>query len=180
MFTFARIAKAHNQLSDLGAWEAMAVIDGVMRTWDDLPEDSDPWEHYFQVDDGDAARIDFQSSWNAVRSLPGMDIMQNALRLSIEKPQKPPRDRGALYARFISLAGWLQTLMGYDRIFLPSRKVGELLSCDPTTVSSMKKFGVEDGLLEVVSEHVYSSRGKSKATEFRFSTELFPGLGRRG
>ncbi len=114
-------------------------------------------------------------SWDAVRHVPFHDVLSNALRLADNKPLKPPTERGKLYQRFISVAGWLQVLLSGKPILLPTRKVAALLGCDQRTVSRMRKLGVKDKLLVPVKEHCYRpAGGKSEATEFRFAIERYP------
>lgn len=155
----------------------MLAVEKVMRRWEDLPRNRDPWEYYFDSDDADSARIDFMNSWNSIRHIPFQDPLQNALRLAAQKPLKPAHERGTLYSRFISLAGWLQWLMRGKGIYLPTRTIAELLNCDLRTVSHLRKLAVKDGLLTVAKEHTFRSVGKSEATVFRFSLERFEAFG---
>lgn len=174
LFSFARFCKAHPSIIDLPDDKAMQAVEKVMCSWHDLPQKRDPWEYYF--DDADAARIDFMNSWNSVRHIPFHDALSNALRLAERKPLKPAHERGTLYSRFISLAGWLQWLMRGKGIYLPTRTIAELLSCDQRTVSRLRKLAIKDGLLTVAKEHTFRSVGKSEATVFRFSLERFETL----
>jgi hypothetical protein len=161
MFDFARFCKAHPALISLTDYEAMQTIEDIMYGWDDLPSLADPWEHYFpEVDDADAAQIDFMTSWAAVRHIPFRTVLQNALQLSVETPLTPALERGRLY--------------------LPTREVGELLGCNQRTVSSLRRFAVVDGLLTIVKGHTFRSTGKGEATEFRFAVEMFSELGEEG
>ena len=73
------------------------------------------------------------------------------------------------YARFISLAAWLQTIAGNDPIYLPTRKLAPLLGVTPMTVSRWRQFGEKDGFIEKVRDHDFPAR---RATEFRFGRPL--------
>jgi hypothetical protein len=174
VFHFARFCKAHPAITDLPDYAAVQEVENVMFNWDDLPEDGDPWEHFFpEADDCEAARIDFMTSWNAIRHVPFQDILQNALRLSEEIPLRPAHPRGSLYQRFVSLAGWLQVLANGRVIYLPTRKLNSLLGCDHTMVSRLRKLAIQDGLLTVAKQHSFRPNGKGEATEFRFAVERF-------
>jgi hypothetical protein len=175
-FFFARFCKAHPSIIDLADDEAMQAVERVMRRWDDLPRNRDPWEYYFDSDDADSARIDFMNSWNSIRHIPFHDPLQNALRLAGQVPLKAAHRRGNLYDRFISLAGWLQRLMRGKGIYLPTRTIAELLNCDQRTVSRLRKLAMRDGLLTIVKEHTFRSAGKSEATVFQFALERFEAL----
>jgi hypothetical protein len=179
LFNFARFCKAHPLIGDLPEDEAMQRVERSLCEIGRLPEANDPWEHFFPEDEngemisGDAVRIDFMNSWVSIRHIPFQDVVQRASRLAAMNPLRPPRERGGLYVRFVSLAGWLQVLRSDFSIYLPTRMIGDLLSCDQRTVSYLRKLAIRDGLLTVVKESKFSSRGKSKATEFRFGVQQF-------
>jgi hypothetical protein len=165
MFTFARFSKCHPSIADLADWDATSMVEEAMRTWVDRPDESNPWSYVSQEDDPEIARLDFMNSWAKVRHVPFSTPLENALRLATENPLQPPRNRGSLYKRFVSLAGWLQKLRPGEPIFLPVRAVAELLSCNPATISNLRESAMRDGLLTVSKEHSFARR---QATEFRF------------
>jgi hypothetical protein len=179
LFNFTRFCKAHPSIGDLPEDEAMQRVERSLCEIGRLPEANDPWEYFFPEDEngetisGDVARIDFMNSWVSIRHIPFQDVVQRASRLAAMNPLRPPRERGDLYARFVSLAGWLQVLRSDSSIYLPTRMIGDLLSCDQRTVSHLCKFAVRDGLLTIVKEFKFLSRGKSEAREFRFAVEQF-------
>jgi hypothetical protein len=77
-------------------------VEKLLREWQGFPSTADPWKVFFpEATDGDAARLDFMVSWNAVRHVPFHDVLSNALRLADLKPLEPPIERGRLYKRFI-------------------------------------------------------------------------------
>jgi hypothetical protein len=178
MFQFARFCKAHHELIHLSDYDAMQKIEEIMYGWDDLPPGDDPWGYFYEADDADAARIDFMTSWAAIRHIPFRTVLQSALQLSVATPLTPARERGRLYQRFVSVAGWLQVLMPGKAIYLPTRAVGDLLGCNQRTVSGLRQLAVGDGLLTIVKGHTFRSTGKGEATEFRFAVEMFPELGK--
>ena len=174
LFNFARFCKAHPSITDLPDDEAMDAVEKVMYTLEDLPVGDDPWVFYFsEAEDADSARVDFMNSWSSVRHMPFQSVLQNALRLSAKTPLQPSHKRSRLYERFISLSGWLQVLMSGTAIYLPTRTIANLLTCDQRTVSRLRKMAIRDGLLTVIKDHSFRLNGKSDATEFRFAVERF-------
>lgn len=184
LFNFARFCKAYPSVADLPDYEAMQKIEETMRELNIVPVSADPWEFLFPEDqhgnaiDGEFARLDFMSSWLSVRHIPFRDALQKAFGLSEANLLQPAHERGNLYRRFISLAGWLQALRAEHNIYLPSRIIGGLLSCDQRTVSRLRKLAIQDGLLKVVKGFKFRSLGKSEATEFRFAIGRFSELRR--
>lgn len=176
LFEFAPFVKAHPEMTDLPDHQAVRRIEQLMREWEGPHSGQDPWQFFFsEVDGTEAARLDFMSSWNAVRHLPFHNPLSNALRLADQRPL-PEQTRGVLYQRFISIAAWLQVLFPEKPILLPTRKVGELLGCDQRTVSRLRGFAVQDGLLIIVKKHFFRPAGRNEATEFRFAIERYPDL----
>jgi hypothetical protein len=94
VFFFARYCKAHPSIIDLADDKAMQAVERVMRSWDDLPRNRDPWEYYFDSGDADTAQIDFMNSWNSVRHIPFHDALQNALRLAAQVSLSAAHRRG--------------------------------------------------------------------------------------
>lgn len=88
-------------------------------------------DFYFpDIDGGAAAQLDFMASWIRVCHVPFHDVLSNAARLADETPLWPSHNRGEHYRVFINLAAWLQYLRGDDEIYLPTRKIAAILSCD--------------------------------------------------
>jgi hypothetical protein len=172
LFTFARFCKFHPSVRELPSYAAMKRVHETMRGWSDVPGRIDPWEHFFpDAGLGEAARIDFQDSWEKVRSLPFQDALQDALRLAIDYPLGIPDDRGPLYVRFVSVAYWLQQSRGNLPIMLPTRKLDSMLGCDHRTISSLRRMAVGDGFLRETKQYRFQSGGKGEATEFEFLTD---------
>lgn len=179
LFGFARFVKSHPEMIELTDYEAAEKIEDLMSRWSGRPSSVDPWKFFFpQAADGEAARMDFMASFSAVRHVPFRDLLANALRLADEKPLRPPHWRAKLYVRFVSLAGWLQVLLPGQPILLPTRKLDTLLRCDQRTVSRLRGFAVQDGLLRVVKASCFRPNQR-RATEFRFALEQYPELLRR-
>lgn len=95
-------------------------------------------------------------------------------------PPSNPSVRG--YARFVSLAGWLQVHVGPSlNILLPTRKVGDALGVSRQTVSTLRNWASRDRLIVEVRGHKYgldkgSGQFVQEATEFRFDISRYPEL----
>lgn len=177
LFHFTRLCHAHLEIDRKTSDAAMRIVDGVLRAMDGLPAGKDPWTHFFpRAESEDAARIDFQTSWDAVRHIPFRDVLVNASRMATAKPLVSRLDRGRIYNNFISVAGWLQVIQGDQNIFLPTRRVAEILRCDQRTVSRLCSLAVRDGYLVQVAGFRFRSKGKSSASEFRFQVKWLQGL----
>lgn len=77
------------------------------------------------------------------------------------------------YEFFISLAGWLQVVVGNRPFQLPTRNVAELMGVSPMTVTRYRRLAVKDKFVSVTQEH---SKAHRLATEFRFNTSAFDAL----
>ena len=152
---FVRLCKSHPQLTALTADEAMNMI---------------PWQ---QTNFEEEEQLQFLAEWNKVRLLPGVKPLDWAAEMARQKPIKSSRPF-PLYNRFLSIAGWLQTLLGNGAIFLPCHAMGNMLGCSHTTVASMRQLAIKDKLLEVVEAH--SAR---RATRFKFAVDRCPILAER-
>ena len=177
LFTFARFCKYHPSVRDLPSHIAMRRVQDAMVRWPDVPCGVDPWEHFFpDAVLGEAARVDFQDSWDQVHSLPFQDALQDAVRLATEYPLQPSVDRGELYGRFVSIAAWLQKSRGSLPILLPTHKLDSLLGCDHRTISGLRRMAVRDGFLREIKQFRYRPGGKGEATEFEFIAEGLAGI----
>ena len=152
---FTRLMKGHPALAQLTADEAYEEIDWGL------------------VDFDEDEQLAFLTEWDKVRYIPGWSPLDWALMMADEKqlePSRSARGRFQKFARFISLAGWLQVERGDENIYLPCRRVGELLGYDPKTISNMRRLAIREKLLSVAKEHSF---GKREATEFRFDVSRF-------
>jgi hypothetical protein len=128
---FTRYCRAHPRLTHLTAEQAYEQID-----WD-------------AAGFAEEEMMEFFIEWDKVHHLPGVQPVDWALRMAQERTLVPPEPRSKMkaYARFLSLAGWLQVLVGDNPIFLPCRKIGEMLGVSHETVSTMRKLAVRDKML---------------------------------
>jgi hypothetical protein len=121
--------------------------------------------------------------WRKARFLPGHDPLEQAadaarrerLKLRDEvlhrRPIFPKSEKDYLF--FVSLAANLQVAVGPQPIKLPQRKVGETMGVSPPTIGRYCRWAMEDGYLTITGEHVFRSKGESKAREYRFDLSRF-------
>jgi hypothetical protein len=153
---FVRLCKSHPKLSCLTADEALEAI---------------PWT---VTDFGEDEQLTFLAEWSRVRILPGVSPLEWAARLAREHPLQPKRSKFKAYNEFISLAGWLQVVVGPDvPIFLPVRSVGDVIGKSRTTVGVMCKLALDDGLLVLVQKAILGPPGRGRAARYRFAVEWF-------
>jgi hypothetical protein len=124
--------------------------------------------------------VEFVSNWEYIRFRIGEEPLTKAQALAIENPLRPPKcerdPRAAEYGVFISLAGWLQFLMGDLPIMLPCEKVALLMGVGTTTVDRYRKWATQDGYLRVIAKHSWA---RHRATKFLFNVSRFPVLKER-
>lgn len=86
-----------------------------------------------------------------------------------QNPLISTRKSSKAFNEFISLAGWLQVVVGNDNpIFLPTRAVAEVMGQSHTAVAMLCKLAVMDGLMELLEKPT-----QHKATRYRFKVERY-------
>jgi hypothetical protein len=183
LWWFVRMAKGHDDLVGLDAPEAMAtvrvVLAGVVdtRTGRTAP---DPWWRWLGVVREDA-EVEFLDVWPKVRYLPGATPLCNAMAEAESAPltlaPEVAARRSKDYPRFVSLAGYLQAIMGGRAIYLPSREVlacGDYYSVTHMTVTRYVKWAVQDDYLRLVEKHT-----RERAARYVFGVEKFQALRER-
>lgn len=149
---FTLVMKRHPELRDLAVGAFMNAIPWSLTGWTEI--------------DRLAIRVEFGK----------VDFAHcSQLELAAELAESRPlvwNEDSPLYNQFVSLAGWLQALQGGKPILLPVVRVGTLLGVDQRVVSDLRAMAEADGLLVVTRKHHPAGR----ATEFRFSIEVFPEL----
>lgn len=166
---FTRIMKLHPDVADLDADDAFKRICHASEPFGGL-------EYVLELASDDLTEIQFVTSWDKIRFRPGLSPLQNAAAEADAQPLCPKRcegGRNALYGRFVSIAGWLQVLMGNRNILLPIDLLAETLGCDRSRVSQLRQLACRDGFLQEVAAHEYRPGGKGRATEFRFDLTRF-------
>lgn len=117
---------------------------------------------------------DFVYCWRKIRFRIGDGPLAVAYRTAVSSPldlpaSDPWSDLPA-YRTFVSLAGWLQVIVENQPIFLPRRRIGELLGRSHTQIMRYCAHAVEKGYLELVKKHSLVGR---RAAEYRFSASRF-------
>lgn len=178
---FVRLLKCHPELRDLKTLEALAKARAaIVRASRRLPAyRTSPGAAFNEVIGGflgestDEFDAHFIRNWKAVRYLPGESPLETASHLASRHPLSTHQAKGNVlpqYRKLVSLAGWLQYVVGDRNIFLPVHKLGPLIGCSARSVSSYIRMAEEEGILERVQSHSLKSR---KAHEFRFRTEYW-------
>jgi len=178
---FVRLLKCHPELRDLKTLDALAKAKAAIvrasrrlptyRTFPEVAFNEVIGE--FLPDSIDEFDAHFIRNWKAIRYLPGESPLETAMRLANRYPLSTHEAKGEIlpqYRRLVSLAGWLQYVVGNRNIFLPVHKLGPLLGCSARSISSYIHMAEEEEILERVESHSPKSR---KAHEFRFRTECW-------
>lgn len=156
MWVFTRTIRAHPELIELSCEEA------VQRITEHVP-----------LTDGEQTAV--LVAWDRIRLPGGADPLQTAFQISEQKQLVPARCKGGrfgLYAKLVSIAGWLQVLMGpTNMIFIPTRKAAALLDCDKNTISGMLRLAEEDGYVELKQPG-----NEYRSPRFVFDLDCFPEL----
>ena len=133
------------------------------------------WESVLCTDlDSEDLQCDFVYSWQRMRYKIGEGPLAAAYRTAVSSPLELPdsdpwRDLPA-YRTFVSLARCLQVAREDQPIFLPRRRIGELLGRSHTQVMRYCAHAVEHGYLELVNAHSLVGR---RAAEYRFYVSRF-------
>ena len=183
LWRFTRLLTAHPDLQGLEPYAALGKVKAAMRkAQKGLPEsdprrEGDPWVMFLEHD-ADEAEHEFQHVWDKVEIPPGGEVLPLALARSraceLGIPAEFRRRHSKDYRRFISLAGWLQVIVGAEPIVLPVKRIAELLGLKShRNVSNFRQWAVADGLLEEVCK---GSKAAKMAGAFVFDVESFPVL----
>lgn len=191
LWPFVRLLKGHPDFIRRTSWQALTMVEGVLFECACI-EVSQPthryhwaktekffagaWRGQLNFEDDEEVRMAFQHEYHKVRyPLGGWGPLDLAAERAEQKPLLLVEGTDG-YAKFISLAGWLQVTMGDRPILLPVTAVAERLGTSEMTVSRYRETARRDGLLAKVRDHVYRPSGQGKATEFRFAVDQFPTL----
>jgi len=177
LFDFVRLIMAHPEMQELDASTAAVRVEDVLRHLPDFDSRVDVWDQFFSDRGFEDYRSEFINCWEKIRTPFGFDAIKEAIRKAKEKPLVPQWDRGDRFALFVSIAGWLQVRQGGCPIELPVERLAKELSVTPNMVSTYRRWAIADGLLTKIKDYVRPSNGsRGRATEFRFSIEMFPEL----
>ncbi len=135
-----------------------------------------PW-HLTDFDGNEQFQI--VNEWDAIRYVAGEGPLNKALALAVKFPVPRKTNltrRFTRYVEFLSLAGWLQVVVGEDSpIYLPQRKVSGIFHCDRSKIQNLTRVARREGYLTVVHPH-----SAHTATRFKFELDKFPGHFRSG
>jgi len=118
---FTRMCKGHPSFKNVSAAQAFEAIDWSLTGFDE------------------EERMQFLREWNRVKCFVGWSPVDWAVSMASQKPLGTDQYRAGLlttYARFISIAGWLQVVVGDRDILLPCEKLAGILGCS-------KKIGLK-------------------------------------
>jgi len=207
LWEFTRAMKVHPQIDSCSSGNALARVEEVFDGWTKcangpcalfssrrgLKSIDDVWLLLFReihlrrgvpaVPSAEDARVEFMNTLEAARFAAGADPLDCAFNLAQRSPLELPcgSNRGDGYAMFVSLAGWLQNIMGDRPIGLPCDAIGKLLAVTGTSVSRYRKWATESGFIRKVKDHAFGGKpGSGKATMFRFDVTRFPALMKGG
>lgn len=175
---FVRLLKCHPELRNLTAFDALAKSRAAIQRASRRRQLylSSPESAFneviggFLTDTTDEFDAHFIRNWRAIRFLPGESPLDTALHLASRYPLSTHTAKGEVlgqYRRLVSIAGWLQYVVGDKNILLPVHTLAPHLGCSPRSVSSYIKMAEEEEILKRVKR--YSSVTK-RAHEFRFRT----------
>ncbi len=176
LWTITRAIRGYFSDTAINAEQAFDYLDKTVKKSDS------GWDMFGLTEE--EAYAEFVTSWDKVRYPPGYGPLQTAIlyaKKSILVPDRCKHRSLKGYQAFVSIAGWLQVCMGNRPIYLPCELIANELSrlgfnggkCHKTTVSYWRRMAITDGYLKEVKPHKFSSKGASRATEFRFDVSIF-------
>jgi hypothetical protein len=170
LWEFMRLMKAHEDLARVTAASAFKKVDAALKKWvKKIPAGHCRcgWCAWLAEACRDDAEAEFFSGWEKVRYIAGMSPLQNAVEQADRNPlfisDEKAKERPELYQRFVSIAGWLQVAMGDRAIMLPVIDVAKILGVQPRTVSTYRKWAIEDGFLCMMKRTSQRTRRRSSA-----------------
>ncbi len=141
LWDFTRAAKGHPQLCDLPGTKALSEVEKWLRS------QRQSWTKAFpDTNSQEDAQTEFLHIWEVIRFAPGRTPLESALQKARQHPLVASNHRTDGYDRFLSVAGWLQVIMGDRNILLPCHKLALTLGVQHTTVARYRKFGIEGRL----------------------------------
>jgi hypothetical protein len=172
LWNFARLLKAHPELQDGSPDRVLVLVDQVLGSWSDQSDTDQRWIESFDVNGAEDAHVELLSIWGRIRYVPGWEPLEQAVRRALKERLQVITRRTAGYELFVSVAGWLQVIMGDADILLPCEKLGTHLRCEAMTVSRYRRWAQDDRFLKLIKPHRFRG-GRGEATTFRFDTAQF-------
>jgi hypothetical protein len=166
LFTLARAMKG--MCEQLGKWEgravsdteALAVADAAVRCL--FPNEPQPWEHAFGVDE-DEAKSTFITSWESAFSSPGEHVLATAVRearaLIPHVRTKYPMET---YRLFLATLVVLVRKRRSNTPFIDCRSFAKALNCSFKQISNYRRMAEKEQKLRVLR---IGSRAAHRSTE---------------
>lgn len=167
LFHFMRALKAHPTLLGVDVDKAYAAFISASKR---LSNGTMVGNHDLADEDGQVA---FYRLWERVRFPMGTDPVQAACGLAGDGLIRTQKKRPGRFERFLTVGALLQIQVRQQPIYLPVRKVGEFMPCEPNTVVAWIGWAIQDGVLVKTKEHAFRSQGESKAAEYVFGLHLW-------
>ncbi len=179
LWTFTRLVKSR-LAEGVTADKAFAATDRIVQS-------AGGWQKMFSWLDGfstEAAYAEFVTAWPKIRYRlqedPLVQAYERAKRYRVRAPGREGKPPAPKYDEFISLVGWLQFTIGEPAtngapttdgklrkaIYLPCRRIAELMQTTPRLVSIWRQWAIEAGILVITAPHKFRTQGRSEATEF--------------
>ena len=167
MFFFVRDLMGTKYLS--GITDPEVVMEKISRAFPRRhPEDMNYVWDLLGFGELDDPSMEFIETWDSIKFPAHLSPLVLAFNLAIENPLSPvdgEKWTSAEFGRFISLAGWLQVVVGDEDIFLPVEQVGKYLKLSAMCISRHRSYAQKKGFLTLTEEHI----PHSKASRFRSS-----------
>jgi len=169
-FHFIRLCRAHRDLAELEALQALERVQGLMRLrWgpgETLRRIFGDLAGMFDCDSVDLPAR-WLSSWTQVRFIPGESPILHAVRLADRFPLQPEHHSTDLpgYPRLFSIVAWLSWVRGDEPMYLAVRTLAPHVPCAYRTVATYLLEMHKTGALLLVKRHPLGDR---KASEYRF------------
>ncbi len=142
---FARLLKGRKEFSGIDAKSALDLVDWKLTDFDD------------------DEKLQFFAEWGIVRCKAGENSLTKAFELAKQRPLFEG-DRFKRFGQFISLAGWLQVIVGENTdIFLPIDSLADLLETSTSTISTYRRIAERQKYIKKVQKET-----RHRAARYRF------------
>jgi hypothetical protein len=182
LWGFLRIVKAHPDIHDATAKQAVEVIEKSIARWvkgkaPTAKRAATAWMDYFDLAREDAV-TEIAATWSKIKRPYGASALDEAIARARVQPIGFS-DGGMLtmdspgYRNFLSVAGWLQVCVDAGAtILLPLEKLSAELEVSTKTIARWRQFAMEDAFLILVEKHIPNR----VATRFLFDISRVPML----
>lgn len=171
VFSFTRLLRGHPLLEGLGPADAWQLVEAVCE-----PVLGSLWEEGFKEMAVDDPRDEFMTLWFMVKHVPGDRPLSAAIRaaaefrLACDLSPVELRNRTDGWNRLLSVAGWMQRLMGDADIYLPcdDPELIAFVGLKKTTLATTRKILADvDRFLVKTRSGKGKGRGEQSCDHFR-------------